>query len=121
MGHCRPDGFFLRSSVKRSLPGVEVQSVNSEAGLAEALPTAKLALVNRVLDGRFDSAGGIELIRRLAGDPSHKAALMLISNYPEAQAQAEQAGAAPGFGKSQANTDETRARLAAAIPLDGGE
>ena len=36
---------------------------------------------------------------------------MLVSNFPDAQAQAVEAGAEPGFGKKSLNAPETIARL----------
>lgn len=55
-----------------------------------------LVLVNRIFDA--DGGSGLELIQKLkvSGAPP----CMLISNYPEAQAQAEAFGALPGFGKA---------------------
>jgi hypothetical protein len=40
---------------------------------------------------------------------------MLVSNYADAQQQAETAGALPGFGKSSLRTPETRERLRAVL------
>jgi DNA-binding NarL/FixJ family response regulator len=59
-----------------------------------------LILVNREFDQ--DGSSGIEFIRthmpllRGKGIPA-----MLVSNYPDAQALAVQAGALPGFGKAE--------------------
>jgi len=69
-----------------------------------------LVLINR----RFHADGreGVELIRRLKSD-AHTAAtpVMLISNFPEYQAQAVAAGAAPGFGKDQIRRPEGLERV----------
>jgi hypothetical protein len=77
---------------------------------------ADLLLVNRALDGDFAEPDGIALIRRLAASREGPApALMLISNYPEAQAQAVAAGAVAGFGKKELNTPRAAGCLRAAV------
>jgi CheY-like chemotaxis protein len=59
-----------------------------------------LILFNRQLDYGFETDEGVEMIKRLrTTNPSLKA--MLISNYPEAQQAARQAGAVEGFGKRE--------------------
>src|SRR5690242_15063485 len=59
----------------------------------------QLVLVNRVLDA--SGASGLDVIKQLkAGDGSaREVPVMLVSNYEDAQQQAVQAGAVPGFGK----------------------
>lgn len=58
-----------------------------------------LVLVNRVFDE--DGAEGLDLIRRMKdSDELRDTPVMLVSNYPEAQQAAQQAGALPGFGKA---------------------
>ena len=57
-------------------------------------------LLNRELTWGFAESEGVELIRHLrTTHPNVKT--MLVSNYPEAQAEALQAGAYPGFGKRE--------------------
>jgi hypothetical protein len=68
--------------------------------LEAELSRASVLLVNRVLDGDFGTSSGIELIARLA-KAENRPAMLLISNYPEAQQQAIAAGALPGFGKAE--------------------
>src|SRR5580704_1367516 len=99
VGHCIPDASYLRSAVSAAFPGATVSSIDDDSQLSHALSTAPdLLLVNRVLFGDFAKPGGIELIRSLRQiNPNLK--LMLISNYPDAQAEAVAAGAQPGFGK----------------------
>ena len=46
---------------------------------------------------------------------------MLISNYPEAQAEAAAAGAAPGFGKAEMNTGRARGAVLTALGLAGAK
>jgi DNA-binding response OmpR family regulator len=57
-----------------------------------------LVLVNRVFDA--DGGLGLEFIRRVKSDGAcSNVPLMLITNFPEHEAQAVAAGAVPGFGK----------------------
>ena len=114
MGHCGFDASTLQSSVQRIAGDIPVMMVNSRAKLDEHSGTGTLMLINRVLDGRLDADGGIDLIAQLSGgDASPK--MMLISNYADAQEQAEQAGAMPGFGKSDIRDSATETLLHQAI------
>lgn len=113
VGHCGPDSYMLRRAVKTMLETEQVEMVNEQRELDEKLPEAQLALVNRVLDGRFGTQSGIELIRGLSGRGG--ARLMLVSNYADAQAEAVAAGAAPGFGKAEVNSEATRRKLVEAL------
>ncbi len=57
-----------------------------------------MLVVNREPVG-FDTSG-IEMIRDVRAEhPEQKA--LLVSDYDDAQAEAEQAGALPGFGKKE--------------------
>ena len=83
---------------------MRAHGINSDADLGPVLVPESLLLINRALDGEFTATDGIELIRQTRNNP-HPPAMMLISNYPEAQEEAVKAGAAPGFGKSRARAD----------------
>lgn len=113
VGHCGPDAYMLRSAVRSAVPEADIHMIEDEAQLASRLGSADLVLVNRVLDGSFDSDDGVGLIAALA--PRASARFMLISNFPDAQARAEAAGAVPGFGKADMRSDETRRRIASAV------
>jgi hypothetical protein len=115
VGHCGPDMFALRSALRSVLPGAEIVTVQDEKSLATTAAEADLLLVNRVLDGRFEDESGLKLIERLSGATP---AVMLISNFPDAQAAATDAGAAPGFGKKELYSDTMRDRLRAALDRD---
>ncbi len=115
IGHCSPDSWMLKSVVERAIPGARIERVNDQTGLEEAARTADVLLVNRVLDGTFSSDSGIGLIASLREAPTRRAELLLISNLPDAQAQAEEAGALPGFGKANAGSAIAAERLAAAV------
>ncbi len=115
VGHCFPDRFMLKGEVKRLLDGVTIESVNSSKDLEKHIEPDVLLLVNRELDGRFETGeSGIELIRDIAQRDDAPVA-MLISNYEESQQQAVEAGAALGFGKSDLYEASTAEKLQAAV------
>lgn len=65
-----------------------------------------LILINRVLD--VDGSSGLEVIRAIKADPALAAIpVMLVSNYAEAQQQAQKLGAVPGFGKAELHTAQS--------------
>jgi DNA-binding response OmpR family regulator len=69
-----------------------------------------LILVNRKLD--IDGGDGMEIIGRLLKDEkSREIPVMLVSNYPQYQAEAGALGAQPGFGKSELGTPATLDKL----------
>jgi hypothetical protein len=113
VGHCGPDSYALKSAVGRFLPGAAVEFVHDQPTLERKLPSADLVLINRVLDGGFASETALDVIAALA--PGARARFLLISNYPEAQAAAVQAGALPGFGKAEMNAPTAKERLLAAM------
>ncbi len=90
-----------------------LEQIRSSATLA-----FDLVLINRV--GDSDGAPGVDLIRSLKADPATASLpLMLISDRPEAQEQAEALGALPGFGKSALRDPRTHANLAKILGRDG--
>ena len=113
VGHCGPDSFALRSAVWSAVDGADVKMIADRATLDREAGSAALCLVNRVLDGSFGTPNGIELIRMLArgGGP----ALMLISNYEDAQTDAERAGALPGFGTADMRSETAAERIRRAV------
>ena len=106
VGHCWPDRIRIKAAVKRAVPGARIVRANNASALATRLGPSAVLLVNRVLDGRFETADGVELIRKVArgDDPP---TTILVSDFPEAQAEAVAAGARRGFGKSQLGEDGT--------------
>jgi len=99
VGHCGPDGSYLRVAVRAASADAVVSCAGNNDELRRAITNGiDLLLINRNLDGDFEQADGIELIQSLrASDPKVK--MMLITNFPEAQAAARAAGALAGFGK----------------------
>jgi uncharacterized phage-like protein YoqJ len=73
-----------------------------------------LLLFNRQLDFGFDQTEGVAIMRDLHHKhPNLK--MMLISNYPDAQAAAQKAGAIPGFGKRDIGSPRVKELLRAAL------
>lgn len=116
VGHCGPDAFAIRNAMQSFAPGAIVESVSEEEGAHRAALSSDLLIVNRLLDGEFASPSGVELIRDIALR-GVAARLMLVSNYRDAQADAETAGAVPGFGKRDLFSESTRTRVREALGL----
>jgi two-component system, chemotaxis family, chemotaxis protein CheY len=104
VGHCGPDNSFLRMAVSSAAQGVSVAAADDQQELDQYLAQGvDLLLLNRELGWGFDQTEGVEIIRALrVKHPNLK--MMLVSNYPEAQAAAVAAGAMPGFGKREIGT-----------------
>ncbi len=100
VGQCGLD----HGSISRHLTRAYHAEVADASTAAEALKTLRagkfdLVLVNRLLDR--DGSPGLDLIRALKADPDlADLPVMLVSNYPEAQREAQSLGALPGFGKA---------------------
>jgi hypothetical protein len=104
VGHCGPDSSYLRIAVSRVARDVHVVMADDTRELTQVLSDGvDLLLLNRQLDYGFDDHEGVAVIRKLRPHyPNLK--MMLVSNYPEAQAAAVAEGALPGFGKRELNT-----------------
>ena len=104
VGHCGPDSSFLRIAVSRAGKDVQVLSADDGPELNRVLEQGvDLLLLNRQLDFGFDEDEGVAVIRKLRPHyPNVK--MMLVSNYPDAQAAAVAEGALPGFGKRELNS-----------------
>lgn len=112
VGHCGPDAGMLRSAIQRALPDCEITHADRRKDLEERADASSLLLINRVLPAGLGESSGIDLIRKLqARDEANRPAAMLISNYEDAQREAEAAGALPGFGKADLGKPETREKL----------
>jgi hypothetical protein len=73
-----------------------------------------LILFNRQLGYGFTEPEGVKCIERLkylTGGTK----MMLVSNYPDAQAAAVEAGALPGFGKRELGSQRVTALLKSAV------
>ena len=117
VGHCGPDAYMLRSTVSTILKAGDVAMVNDDESLTSVATRGNLLLINRVLDGRFAAASGLALIATLAGQPDPPT-MMLVSNFEEAQREAQARGAHPGFGKAEVGRKHTAQRLIDAFGAD---
>ncbi|MBX9789308.1 MAG: response regulator [Pirellulales bacterium] len=117
VGNCVPDHAAIRRLLEGTFAAEVVQTHDLAGTLAELRAGSfDLVLVNRKLDQ--DYTDGMEIIRRMKADPQLAAVpVMLITNYPEHQQAAVEAGALLGFGKLELASPLTRARLAAALGL----
>lgn len=112
VGQCNPDHTAISGMLKNNFD-CEISTAHSLDAIksicqsrAEAGQPVDLILVNRLLDQCGSS--GIELITELNSDPATEPVTkMLVSNFEEAQQQAEQAGAVRGFGKNAVTDDST--------------
>ena len=119
VGHCGADQYMLEGAVSKALSSdVNVSVANSTEQLQRVATADFLLLINRQLDGSFDSTSGIELIGNMASR-SDSPKMMLISNYSDAQEQAISVGAQRGFGKSQLEDPLTIAVLRQAVHGSG--
>lgn len=98
VGHCGVDGPRMQREIAAFMKEADVVRINSERDLDGAIGEADLLLVNREPLG-FEPRQGPELIRALH-ERCPDAKLILVSDYQEAQQEAAQCGALPGFGKS---------------------
>ena len=114
VGHCGFDGSSIRRLVSQAVPDVEIVFANATRDLEEHRNHRSLWLVNRQLDGGFATHSGIDLIRESVGGDDAPLA-MLVSNYEDAQTQAEAAGALPGFGKNALGAPATTEALRRAV------
>jgi len=105
VGQCGVDGPRLRRFLAREFNCTIDQADTKDQALSLAEKHAyDLILVNRILNR--DRSPGMDVITAiLAAQPGLH--VMLISDKPEAQAEAVKLGAIPGFGKARLDSDET--------------
>jgi two-component system chemotaxis response regulator CheY len=105
VGHCGPDSSYLKMTIKKAVSDVSIVSADDSREFAHQLEKnhADLVLFNRELGYGFEPDTGVEAIRLLhQSNPTLK--MILVSNYADAQKDAEAAGALPGFGKRELGT-----------------
>src|SRR5947207_4354924 len=88
VGHCGADASYLRLAIRSADAQAQAVFAEDAAELSHAIEQGvDLVLFNRELGYGFDDDSGVNVIRSLrARYPRLK--MMLISNYPEAQAAA---------------------------------
>jgi two-component system, chemotaxis family, chemotaxis protein CheY len=113
VGHCNIDGPRLEREFSNKLRDTEVTRVNNDDDLERASESnCAMLMINREPVG-FDR-DGLEIVRKLK--ESHPdLRVMLVSDYEDAQAEAQQLGALPGFGKSEIGSDKLIRRIEDAL------
>ena len=114
VGQCSFDTASLYAFIQQNTD-TPIKSAHNNQDLANFLSPDSLLLINRVLPAAFDTDSGVELITKLSNLHAPSPRMILISDLPDAQQQAEEAGALPGFGKSQLNDDLTTQRFHQAL------
>src|SRR6185437_10976404 len=115
VGHCGPDSSYLRMTISSIDRDSQIIMADDDQSLMSIVSSgADLLLFNRMLDFGFEEQEGIAVIRRLHKHYP-KLKMMLVSNYPEAQAAAVAAGALQGFGKRDLGSPRVKEMLREAI------
>jgi len=115
VGNCGPDHAAIRSMLSSKFDVRVLQAHGSQDSLelldSEAID---LVLINRKLDQ--DYSDGLEILKLIKADPRYASIpVMLVTNYQEAQEEAVQWGALPGFGKLSLTAEETWNRLSSVL------
>jgi two-component system, chemotaxis family, chemotaxis protein CheY len=113
IGQCGFDSASIECLFEQNF-SADVESVDTGSDALGRLQGEKydLVLVNRRLDG--DGSSGVALLEQLHAQ-APGIPLMLVSDKPDAQAEAVAKGALPGFGKSALRHPETTQRIRAAL------
>jgi DNA-binding NarL/FixJ family response regulator len=94
---------------------VAIISADDAASMEAAMQRGvDLILFNRELGYGFEPDLGVEMIRTLKANHP-EVPMMLVSNYPDAQAAALNAGALPGFGKREIGSPKVKKLLQTAV------
>ena len=107
VGNCDPDheaiAALLQSSFRVDLTRAHGKA---DAQLAQEHGPFDLVVVNRVIDR--DGSEGLSVIEAIKRDSRWQdLPVMMITNLPEHQARAIEAGAVPGFGKASLHAPAT--------------
>ena len=107
VGQCGLDHPRIKRLIESSFDAtVHLAHTAQEANTLAASDHYDLILVNRLLD--TDHSSGVALIESLkASNDTAGIPVMLVSNFPDAQNQAIDAGAVPGFGKNSMQNAKT--------------
>ena len=106
VGQCGADHYGISLTFRQAF-GVEVEAASTQTEALRLLRQTPfdLVLVNRIFDRDGDS--GVDLIRSAKADEGLRTTpMLLISNYADAQREAVEAGAEPGFGKADLGRPE---------------
>lgn len=115
VGQCNPDHAAISRLLNEHFE-VEIVRAHGESDTIAALQSGDfdLVLINRKLDR--DYSEGLSILEKIKSESamSH-VAVMLVSNFPEAQESAVAAGAVYGFGKAELGNPDVVERLAAIL------
>ncbi len=117
VGQCRPDTAAITHFLTSNFD-VKVVNTDLPADSLQALQDHEvdLVLINRKLDA--DYSDGMEILAAVKNDPTTaEIPVMLVSNFPEWQDKAVDAGATYGFGKAELNSSEVVERVRGALRL----
>jgi response regulator RpfG family c-di-GMP phosphodiesterase len=119
VGQCGFDQPRISRFLLDSFGAKTVIAATAEKALEAARTESfELILVNRILDR--DGSVGLDLIRSLKSDPALAGIpVILVSNYPDAQAEAITLGALPGFGKGDLSSAKAREALDPILRMAG--
>ena len=111
LGQCGADHWSIENLLQRHCDALVVGVATFDEALTELRRGGvDLALVNRLMN--YGGASGLDFIAELKRDPElSKIPVMLVSNLRDAQRQAVELGALPGFGKAALNDPATLERL----------
>lgn len=111
VGNCGHDEAQIKSMLDTHFT-VEVEStmyVEQALGMMRSR-RYDLVLFNRLIFA--DDSQGIDLLMRAKADAELQGTpIMMVSNFPQAQAQSQAAGGEPGFGKDDLTRPETATLL----------
>jgi hypothetical protein len=115
VGHCGVDGPRIEAQIRSIIDAADVCSCNDANALNRVCGEGvDLLLFNRELGFGFDDEQGVDLMAEVReSHPDVK--MMLISDYPDAQAAAREVGALPGFGKADLGTSKVEKALRDAL------
>lgn len=111
VGQCVPDHASIRRLLEKHFD-VKVEEADALEDTLSRLreKPVDLVLINRKLD--VDYSDGIEILKTIKADSQLSALpVMLVTNYPEHQQAAIEAGGEPGFGKDTLHSPQTLERL----------
>ena len=111
VGQCVPDEAAIGRLLQTNFE-VQIEKAATADDALNALRASEfdLVLVNRKLDA--DYTDGMNIIKDMKADETMAAVpVMLITNFPEHDAVAVEAGAVSGFGKAALAEAETVAKL----------
>ena len=117
IGQCRADQATIHQFLTSNFD-VQVVATDLAADSLQTLQerTVDLVLVNRKLDA--DYSDGMEVLKAIkTNSATAHIPVMLVSNFPEWQEKAVDAGAAYGLGKAELNSPDTVERVRGALGL----